>query len=65
MLIRLSGGEALIGLPPLVYFPGYAEPDEEEVKWVVVKENLVQIKLKIFFEKDKLHQFPEDLIGNQ
>ena len=51
MLIRLSGGEALIGLPPLVYFPGYAEPDEEEVKWV--------------FEKDKLHQFPEDLIGNQ
>ena len=28
---RLSGGEALIGLPPLVYFPGYEEPSAEEV----------------------------------
>lgn len=31
MMIRLSGGESLIGLPPLVYFPGYVEPTEEEI----------------------------------
>jgi len=30
--IRLSGGEALIGLPPLVYFPGYEEPSAEEIQ---------------------------------
>jgi len=30
LIIRVSGGEKLIGLPPLVYFPGFAEPSEEE-----------------------------------
>lgn len=32
LLIRVSGGEALVGLPPLVHFPGFAEPSEEELK---------------------------------
>jgi len=31
LLIRLCGGEKLVRLPPLVYFPGYAEPSPEEV----------------------------------
>jgi len=31
LLIRVSGGEALVGLPPLVHFPGFAEPTKEEL----------------------------------
>ena len=39
LVIRVSGGEKLIGLPPLIYFPGFAEPTEEEVwrTWVTIK----------------------------
>merc|ERR1711892_497910 len=32
LVIRVSGGEKLIGLPPLIYFPGFAEPTEEEIE---------------------------------
>jgi len=32
LVIRVSGGEKLIGLPPLIYFPGFAEPSEEEIE---------------------------------
>jgi len=31
LVIRVSGGEALVGLPPLIHFPGFAEPTEEEL----------------------------------
>jgi len=32
LVIRISGGEKLIGLPPLIYFPGFAEPTPEEIQ---------------------------------
>ena len=48
MMIRLSGGESLIGLPPLVYFPGYVEPTEEEVCNVMIHSK----KYDIGFQKN-------------
>ena len=36
LLIRVSGGEALVGLPPLVHFPGFAEPTKEEVRLIIL-----------------------------
>eukprot|EP00090_Calanus_glacialis_P001621 TRINITY_DN11174_c0_g1_i2.p1 TRINITY_DN11174_c0_g1~~TRINITY_DN11174_c0_g1_i2.p1 ORF type:complete len:708 (-),score=76.84 TRINITY_DN11174_c0_g1_i2:689-2812(-) len=32
LVIRVSGGEKLMGLPPLVHFPGFAEPTPEEIE---------------------------------
>ena len=29
--IRVTGGESLVGLPPLIHFPGFQEPTQEEV----------------------------------
>jgi len=29
--IRFTGGEALVGLPPLIHFPGFQEPTEDEL----------------------------------
>ena len=30
--IRVTGGESLVGLPPLIHFPGFQEPTQEEVR---------------------------------
>jgi hypothetical protein len=38
LIIRFLGGEKLVNLPPLVHFPGYEPPSEEEVR--VLKETV-------------------------
>jgi len=30
--IRVTGGESLVGLPPLIHFPGFQEPTQEEIE---------------------------------
>ena len=57
LLIRLAGGEKLVRLPPLVYFPGYEGPTEEEVsKWTKIlcmhfNDNIENTELFIYLKE--------------
>ena len=59
LLIRLAGGEKLVRLPPLVYFPGYEGPTEEEVsKWTKIlcmhfNDNIENTEMFIYLKEEK------------
>ena len=57
LVIRVSGGEKLIGLPPLIYFPGFEPPTAEEVE--KLKEKMKKFQNHLFRLK-KLRMKAED-----
>ena len=51
-MIRVSGGEALVGLPPLIHFPGFAEPTEEEVIITILIILIIMLLMLLYFDCD-------------
>ena len=51
-MIRVSGGEALVGLPPLIHFPGFAEPTEEEVIIIILIVLIIILLMLLYFDGD-------------
>ena len=63
----MSGEEALVGLPPLVHFPGFAEPSEEEVIKIIIIIIVVIIIIMVenyffFFNAEIPKNFPDNTI---
>ena len=53
LVIRVSGGEALVGLPPLIHFPGFAEPTEEEVIiTILIILIIIMLLILLYFDGD-------------